>query len=360
MRVLVASTHGAGHFGPLVPFLEACRRAGHETLVVGPPTLDPRGWPFRAGGSPPEDVLGPLWASLPQQPPGQGEVIVVGTVFARLNVEAMLPALHEAIEEWRPDLLLREPNEYASAIAADLHGVPHARVAIGLGLVEEGSLLLAGPALEDARPGIVGRIAASPYLSAFPASLDRAPFPVRRYRDPDADAPARPLPDWWPGDERPLLYVSFGSVAAAFPSSAAAYASLLDAAAGLPARVLLTTGRELELPPAPANVRVERWVPQADVLPHAAAAVSHGGSGTTLGALAAGVPLAVVPLFADQPHNAIRVAAVGAGVVATLAGVRAAAERVLADDRYRAAARRVADEMRALPPVGDVLAALAG
>ena len=32
--------------------------------------------------------------------------------------------------------------------------------------------------------------------------------------------------------------------------------------------------------------------------------VGHGGFGTTLGALLAGVPQVVVPLFADQPHNA--------------------------------------------------------
>ena len=41
----------------------------------------------------------------------------------------------------------------------------------------------------------------------------------------------------------------------------------------------------------------------------------HGGSGTTLGALAAGLPLVIVPLFADQPANAKRVAEVGAGLV---------------------------------------------
>ena len=92
---------------------------------------------------------------------------------------------------------------------------------------------------------------------------------------------------------------------------------MLAAAAELPARVLLTVGRDADidaLGPAPPNLRVEAWVPQADVLGHADLVVSHGGSGTTLGALAAGLPLVVVPLFADQPDNARRVAAVGAGV----------------------------------------------
>ena len=72
--------------------------------------------------------------------------------------------------------------------------------------------------------------------------------------------------------------------------------------------MLLTTGTDLDLGAVPTNVHVERWVPQADVLAHASVVVGHGGSGTTLGALGAGQPLVVVPLFADQPNNAARVA----------------------------------------------------
>ena len=69
VRVLFASTQGAGHFNPLVPFVEAYRRAGHEVLVVGPPVLAERaetaGFPFRAGARPPDDVLGPIWGACP-------------------------------------------------------------------------------------------------------------------------------------------------------------------------------------------------------------------------------------------------------------------------------------------------------
>ena len=49
-------------------------------------------------------------------------------------------------------------------------------------------------------------------------------------------------------------------------------------------------------------------------MPHAAAMVCHGGFGTVRAGLAAGVPLAVLPLFADQPDNARRVAELGAGI----------------------------------------------
>lgn len=379
MRVLVASTRGAGHFAPVVPFVEGCLRAGHEVLVTGPPELAEAaaraGYPARAGAAPADHELGPVWARVPSVPRDEAEAIVVGEIFARLNVRAMLPSLRETCDEWRPDLVLREQSEFASALAAEHHGIPHARIAIGLALSEELSLAVAGSVLHEWRPDLVERIRESPYLSLFPRSLEdpAAPGPPasHRFRDPAAPAPPGPLPDWWPGDERPLVYVSFGSVTGSLPGAASIYAAVLEAVAGLPARVLLTTGHETDLSaigPAPPGVRVARWVPQADVLGHASAVVCHGGSGTTLGALAAGLPLVVVPLFADQPLNAARVAAVGAGMAVepdeeTARGpmrahvdpleLREAIETVLADDAYGRSARALAAEMAALRPTDD-------
>ena len=95
-------------------------------------------------------------------------------------------------------------------------------------------------------------------------------------------------------------------------------------------------------------------------MPHASAVVAHGGSGSTLTALAAGVPLALVPLFVDGPTNARRVAELGAGIALEDGPDelgRAVAE-LLSDAGYRAAARAVADEIRALPPVERAVAVL--
>jgi len=82
--------------------------------------------------------------------------------------------------------------------------------------------------------------------------------------------------------------------------------------------VVVSTGREGD--PAvvaglPGDVRAERWVDTAEVMATVRAVVCHAGAGTTLAALAAGIPIVAVPLFAEQPLNAERIAAVEAGVV---------------------------------------------
>ena len=356
VRVLFASTQGAGHFGPLIPLIDACRRAGHETLIVGPPTLKARGYEFTAGASPPDEILGPLWGRMPSLPPAQGDVVVVGSIFAGLNVDAMLATHRELVESWRPDLLVRESSEFASAIAAEEQGIRHVRVATSISIVERGALGIAAPVLDARLAGVSDGIAGSPYLSYFPLAVDPPPFDVMRLRHPATEAEPTELPDWWPGVSGPLVYVSFGSVAATFPPAAQVYANALEAVADLPVRVLLTTGgNEIDLGDVPGNAHVARWVDEPAILGHADAVVGHGGAGTTLSALAAGCPLVGVPLFGDQPMNVASVAAARAGVVSSLDGIRRGIELVLEDARYRTAARAASEEMRSYPPVDRFL-----
>src|SRR5690348_1259338 len=121
-----------------------------------------------------------------------------------------------------------------------------------------------------------------------------------------------------------------------------------DALGQLPVRGLVTTGPAVDpaVISAPDNVTVTRWARHADVLPHCSAVITHGGHGTVMKALIAGVPLIVVPLGRDQPDNAGRVVHAGAGVRlrknATASALQPAISRVTEDPRYRAAARRMA------------------
>ena len=169
-----------------------------------------------------------------------------------------------------------------------------------------------------------------------------------------------------PAGTRPLVYLSFGSVAATIGYFPGLYRDVIDALADLPIRLLVTVGEAADpaaLGPLPAHVRAERWIPQAEVFTEADAMVGHGGFGTTMGALLAGVPQVVVPLFADQPYNAQRIAGLRAGLTARSedpASVRAAVERVLAEPAFRFAAGRVALEAQGLPSIDAAPAALEG
>lgn len=370
MRVLAAATSGVGHFNPLLPLLEGFARRGDRVFIVVPPTLaatvEATGHPFRIGALPPPGEVEPIRQRLGEASPAEAAVLMNREVFGRLSTAAMLPAMQAAFDEWRPDLVVRDPCEYASAVVAARRDVPHAQVGISPAEVEWSSLGLAEPALTAFDDRLVHQLRAAPYVTPFPPSLDPSPFAdTRRFRAPAESPPAR-LPDWWPGLGGPLVYLTFGSVAGELPVGARAYRLALEAVDGLPARVLLTVGRAMDpgsLERVPDNVHVEAWVPQADVFAEAAAVVCHGGSGTTFGALAAGLALVFVPLFADQPVNARVVAGAGAGVVVGLdAGaseLRDAIVMVLMDASYRRAAGRLAEEMAGMPELDALLDDLA-
>lgn len=382
MRVLFSSTAGAGHFAPLLPVAAACAAAGHEVLVATPPSFEgpvrDAGYEHWAFDPPRDEDLAAVWARLPSLSFEEANAVVMREVFGTLDATAALPRLREACEAWRPDLVVRDPGELGSAVAAELAGVPAVRVASSLASVEEMAVGHVAPAVDTLRRSVGldpdpggDRLRASPYLTMFPASFEDpvgAPQPdTRRFADPSwGDAPGPGGAPLGPDGDGPLVYVTFGSVAGGLGMAVAAYRAALEALAGLDVRALLTVGHGTDLDalgPVPANVHVERWVPQADVLAQAAAVVCHGGSATTLGVLAAGLPQVVVPLFADQPYNAARVEATGAGVVVRPPDpgqLAAALDRVLADPSFGAAAAGLAGEMHAQPPAASLVAGLTG
>jgi len=305
----------------------------------------------------------------------------VGEIFGRLDAQAALPGVSDVIDAWRPDVVVREPCEFASLVAADRAGVPQVQVAIGMSATGDAILpILADPLTElSALAGLpddraIRTLTTTLGFSTVPAALDgaggggssgEAPAgddPLRRFQDAaSTTAPAR-LPAPWGDPDQPLVYVSFGSVAARQGPLAAVYRATLDAMADAPVRVMMTTGDGgdlLSLDPVPPNAHVERWWPQAEVMSRAAAVVGHGGFGTTMMALAAGVPQIVVPLFAfDQVINAERVAAVGAGIhlpggPMSAPEIPAALTSVLTDRVYRSGAAAVAADMTALPDVAE-------
>ena len=386
MRVLLATTANDGHFGPLVPFARACRAAGHEVRVSAPASyataLERAGFAHEPFADAPPEIIGPIMASLPGMSFEAADDTVIRDVFGRIDAQAGLPAVVETFERWRPDVVVRESAELASLAAAERAGVPHVHVCIGMHeIATRFAAAMDRPLAElDALVGLpegqcAAALAAETVLSSVPEMLDHAvgdgvPGFMRFSEPPSADVGE--LPGSWEDRGLPLVYVTFGSVTGSLLPFRGVFREALDALADVDARVLLTTGRRVEpddLRPWPANAHVEQWWQQDAALADAAVMLGHGGFGTTMGALAAGVPQVVAPIFtSDQVANGAHVAAVGAGLAVPMGPgsvTRAASEvsTLLADPSYAAAARTVRDAIADLPPPSaavPVLEALAG
>ncbi|MCL2396009.1 MAG: glycosyltransferase, partial [Acidimicrobiaceae bacterium] len=385
MRTLAAcSLGGAGHLGPLLPFLAASHERGDDVLVAGPPALEDlvteAGYAFEPGGEPSEAEVAAIREHLPFVPAAQASVLGNRELFGRLATRAMLPAMERIFDRWSPGLVLREPAEYASAVVARRTGTPVAQVAISLADVEAGSIRVAAPALEAHEAGLVDALLTTPYLTRFPRSLDPSAFPTTiRFHEPVPASPD-PLPAWWGDLGGPLLYVSFGTVLGYMVNAAEVYRAVLKAVEDIPARVLLTVGRTFDpttLRSHGDHVRVESWVDQHRVLRHADLVVTHCGSGTALGALAHGVPIVAVPLFADQFENSRRIASAGAALIIDrrrdqdagppsflseqdAQNLATAIETVLGDPSYRRNAGQLAAEIAGMQSADEVLWQLGG
>src|SRR3954468_8658239 len=124
MRILLASTRGAGHIGPLVPFALACTRAGHHVLVAAPHS----GWehvarsklPFAGVDDPPRALIDPIWErGRAADDAREANRIVIEDAFAGVFARAAYPGMLALVRRWQPHVILRETCEYASLLAAE-------------------------------------------------------------------------------------------------------------------------------------------------------------------------------------------------------------------------------------------------
>jgi UDP:flavonoid glycosyltransferase YjiC (YdhE family) len=373
VRLLLVTRGSSGHLMPLVPHALAAQRAGHEVLVAAQRGLaanvERTALPFAVFDGPAEEEWRAIIAEAVTATIETAHARMISDYFGRLDTVAALPELTRIAERFQPDEILRDSWEFASTLVAHRHDIPLGRVGLGLASGEAETVALVEPVLEEL--GLPhGALDATPYLTTMPEPLEDhsvpAPPTTQRFRH-DAGEPAA-------HDEGPpLVYLTFGSITAGrhLPYWPGVFRGAIEALAPLPIRLLVTTGEPrdvAELGPLPRNVRVEQWVPQAEIA--ADVIVCHGGHGTTLGALAHGVPVAVLPLFAlDQAAHGRAVAAAGAGLTLdadlpgrnvfappaaeTIAGLGPAVQQLLGESAYRLAAERIAAAMRALPPVEE-------
>ncbi len=379
MRVLLMSPSGLGHVFPMVPLALALRDRGHEVRwLTGP---DACRWLRDAGvdadpvGVTIQELRAEYHARYPEAlaaAPRAKADHGFPHLFGELLPPHVVPDAVRIGQAWRPDLVVHDAAELAGPIVAAVVGVPNVTHSFGALTPRErvsAAATFVAPMWRsvglEPRPfcGLYDHL----YLDIYPPSLQSADMghvPRRQGIRPEAiDGRGDDTP-MAPGDpaDGPLVYVTFGTVLRDRPILRVA----LEAIAALPVRVLVTVGPLGDpdaLGPQPPNVRVERFIAQAQVLPQCAVVVSHSGSGTFLGALAHGVPQLCLPQEADQFLNADAGRAAGVGLAiepaaATDATIGEAVGRLLDDRSFGERARAAAAEIAAMPDAAGVAADL--
>lgn len=194
---------------------------------------------------------------------------------------------------------------------------------------------------------------------AQPADAQRAPlylyFTAAPFEPQDVDLPPSfklvgpglweppaEAPDWLEELDKPLVLVTASSE---FQRDNALVETTLQGLRSDDVHVVGTTvAHDPESFNVPANAHLARWLPHGPVIQRAACVVCHGGMGITQRALAAGIPVCVVPFGRDQTEVARRVTAVGAGTQILPDGLTPTAVRTAIHEAMtmRAGAERVA------------------
>ena len=162
----------------------------------------------------------------------------------------------------------------------------------------------------------------SPYLNLLlypePVKFDRRhPLDPARFRYLEGcvreEAPYT-VPAMPGHDDKPLLYVSFGSLGS---GDTTLLQRIIDVVGTLPYRALVNVGDYLDaydrdhLPP---NVHIDRWFPQPSVIPQTDLVIHHGGNNSFTECLYFGKPAIIMPYVWDGHDNATRVEETGHGL----------------------------------------------
>ncbi|MGD1895650.1 MAG: glycosyltransferase [Phormidesmis sp.] len=111
--------------------------------------------------------------------------------------------------------------------------------------------------------------------------------------------PSVALQDFLIEDPKPL-YIGFGSMIPRHPEKLAQM--IVSAIEETKQRAVLCSGwGNIKQTDLPSSIFLAESVPHDWLFPRVAAAIHHGGAGTTAATLRAGIPSVVVPFFADQP-----------------------------------------------------------
>lgn len=391
MRIFLATLGSRGDVEPFLHFARTAQGAGHDVRVARPidPDMDAAGLDTVS--------LGIDMADLSAQA-SDGSAMRVFRERIRPAMARALAGVVDMAVDWAPDVIVAHPKMLTIPAVAEKLDVPYVQVELTPTLTPTREFPAAGVAVRSLGPignrltyrvvrsagamfrsdvraarqrlGLAARgpelppahtlAAISPSLLSPPADWPDTTITTGDWRGPDAVATLDDDLAAFIADDRPFAYAGFGSMVGG--DAAARADAVISGARRAGLRVVIATGWG-GLAPSPAvlgdDVLVRRGVPHAAVLPHAVAAMHHGGAGTVHAVTRAGVPSVVVPFLADQPFWAAHLQR------RELAGKPLHRNRLTADTveaAFRAAptfSARVADVARAMASENGTATALA-
>lgn len=372
MRALMSALPSLGHIHPCLEVGRALQDAGHEVRIATTPVMTSH---VTTGGITPVPMgTDNPWQGVPLTPAIQD----LTRKWLMDSFAQWADELCRYAEEWVPDVMIHDWSQFAGVAAAERLKLPSAVLGIAVRPpLEHIVKSRCWPGLDfeginrDPRRAF-GDLLLNLYPPSFAIPGDSRLSGEHYVRPAFYDGGKEGAPPEWLGKlaGASLVYASMGTFYAQVPG---VFQAIIEAAGQVDAQFIVTLGRASrpgEFGPLPANVRVERYVPQSQVLPHCSAVICQGGFNLMLPALAQGVPTACMPVTwgaLEGYGGAERCAQLGAGQIYPIGqemedgrsdAVHVDPERIrtmmvslLEDPSYSQAARRIGEEIRSLPGI---------
>jgi MGT family glycosyltransferase len=389
MRVLLTALPDTGCLYSVLPIAEALKRQGHDVAFSSAASfqssVETHNYPFlpagldwrtsdprfldimldRAGSSDLTRLTGPEplawlpWAS---------------EFLFQSAAQSMASDVIGLARNWHADIIVRDALEFGGCIAAETLGIPHASVA-----TTADSVLDLQPIVEPQLKRLRSEFGLDPDpdISALYPYMHLSLTPPL-FDGPDASYPStttfvryasvirsdESLPEWF--DElssAPLALVNLGMVFHRLPGL---FRDIVEALSHDDINVVVATGStDLSdaLGDVSPNVHVTPWISYPLILPHCAVFITHGGMSSLREALKCGVPLVVLPVFADQIYSAHCCDRLGLGPVIMPHErhpevIRSATRAALSEATYRIQSQAMRKAMQSLPEIDHAVGLL--
>ena len=363
LRVLFSTPPGLGHFLPVVPLAWTVLAFGHPVRVV---TSGAAVEAAARAGLPVVDIAPDLHG---KRSIGSGSLDLADSVnrinpagrssrqFTEFDDTIARRAIH-AITSWHPDLIVHTVGDFVAPRVASLYSIP--LVLHGLGFRSSGSSAMSAPPDQRSLLREVGLDAKPPHAAAV---LDTCPPSMRELGRPTA-WPMRYIsyngggasPAWlYRPRSRSRVCVTLGTVVPAV-AGVGRFLPIIDTLRDLDVEVILLLGGADRAPlgPLPDSVLTADWMPLSELLPTCALIIHHGGEGTTMSAIVAGIPQLVLDY-----RDATAVVSRGLGLslpadAVESSAIRCSVEQLLHEPSFRRVAEEVRMENSALPSPSTV------